>query len=442
MFQTAIIVLFSSVYAALPLHFVSSQDIVDAVGVQLEVQNPTQGITLATKDPARPKLWYMPVSTHANDEAITIWYQRVDNGEKEYADQRTLCVGELRGEQWTLPSLGDEALPWGGPNNVCMRRSPFKPTWGGFNVFQIVHDDRFRMLYWDQPSEKAEAGAMLAESRDGRVWETDLGGAVFTEHNDAFTLLPKSGRYLLYQTALEDWPDKPYPDNLDKKRRIQTIRESRDLRVWTPQRVFLRPDQNDPPETEFYLMKAFAYGGRYLGLLMKYYADPALPNRHSAIIKNELIVSDDALAWERPFREVDLGFWSYADPFESGGRLHFVAWKDNGMQTVCYTPGRMVCVRPTDETGAFLTRPFVYPKDADGWYVDADASAGWVDIEVRRNDTVAGHTRIEGKNGRLSCSADDSARAPKFEPAETYQLRITLHNAKLFSVGAVPKKDQ
>ena len=42
-----------------------------------------------------------------------------------------------------------------------MTRSPHKPTWGGFNVFQIVAGRRraWQMLYWDQPGPTGEAGA-------------------------------------------------------------------------------------------------------------------------------------------------------------------------------------------------------------------------------------------------------------------------------------------
>ena len=82
--------------------------------------------------------------------------------------QRTLCLGVLRQGKWTLPNLREEAVAWGGPNNVVMRRSSKKPTWGGFNVFQIVRSGGvYQALYWDQPKQ-GPAGALLATSRDGR----------------------------------------------------------------------------------------------------------------------------------------------------------------------------------------------------------------------------------------------------------------------------------
>jgi hypothetical protein len=423
----------------LPLVFLFPEDLGDAQGVRLEPQMPERGLTLAEQDVQRPKLWYGPAAARATADGAMIWYQRVNSGEADYLDQRTFCLGEIRGAQWVLPELNPTVPPWGGPNNVCLRRSPYKPTWGGFNVFQIVEiGGVYQMLYWDQPTETGEAGAMLATSKDGRVWEKDPGGAVFTEHNDAFTLLRKDGESLLYQTALEDWPDKPYPDNLDKNRRVQSLRTSKDLHAWTAQEVFLRPDSEDRPETEFYLMKAFPYGHRFLGLLMKYFADPKLPHQHSAIMKYEVIVSEDARHWRRPFRDVDVGFWSYADPFPYRGKLHFVTWKDSGMRTVCYQPNRMIAVVAEEEEGVFITRPF--PLPATGLALDADTRNGWIEVELlgAAGQPVEGfaRSRIQGIDGdQVEIPWDKSA----LRVGQAHRLRVRLHHAKLFAITAAER---
>ena len=421
----------------LPMPFMFPDDLQDAQGVAVEAQPPEPGLVLLGKDPDRPKLWCAPVAAAAEGGRVRIWYQRVNTGEADYGDQRTLCVGELREGRWTLPALTEGAPVWGGPDNVCLRRSPHKATWGGFNVFQIVKADAlYRMLYWDQPAAEGEAGAMLAVSRDGLMWEKEPVGAVFTEHNDAFTLLAKDGGYLLYQTALEDWPDKPYPDNLDKKRRVQTLRRSADLRSWTPQEVFLRPDAEDRPETEFYLMKAFRYGRGYLGLLMKYFGDPNMPNRHSALLAYELMASEDGVHWQRPFRKTDIGFWSYADPFPYEGRLHFVIWKDGGMQTVAYAPDRLTAAVASND-GTFTTAPFVWPDG--GLAIDADATGGWVEAVLldAAGNAVAGRetVRFENIDGEALALA---WRAPI--PGE-YRVRFQLHHARVFALKTNPEPE-
>lgn len=416
------------------LRFLSPSDLIQAEGVQLRAQRPESEHVLIAEDPARPKLWYMPAATVPIDGGARIWYQRVDKDAAEYSDQRTFCVGEYASGAWRLPALEPGAPAWGGPGNVCLRRSPYPPTWGGFNVFQMVrHEDRYRLLYWDQP-EDGPAGAMLATSPDGLAWEKDAGGAVFTEHNDAFTLLRHNGEFLLYQTMLEDWPDKPYPDNLDKKRRVQSLRRSPDLRAWTPQEVFLRPDAQDKPETEFYLMKAFPYGGKFLGLIMKYFGDPNRPKQHSALLENELVVSTDAVHWERPFRNDDLGFWTYADPFPHEDALCFAIGADRALKTVSYRPNRLTAVTAESE-GTFLTQPFPAPRN--GLALDADTANGWIDLELRDSEgrPIPGIAlaRIQGVNDQripVTWTTGNPTQLPNMQ----YQLRIRLHQARLYAL--------
>ncbi|HPO14655.1 MAG TPA: hypothetical protein PLI09_14535 [Candidatus Hydrogenedentes bacterium] len=418
---------------ALPMLFLGPGDLRETGGVTIEAQVPESMSVLITPDSSRPKLWPYPVAAFPEGEKIRVWYQRVDKGEAEYSDQRTLCLGELEGKGWSLPPLFPEEPAWKGPNNVVMRRSPYPPTWGGFNVFQLVREGgEYRMLYWDQP-EKGEAGAMLAKSPDGVHWEKDPRGTVFTEHNDAFTLIKKDGEYFVYQTALEDWPEKPYADNLDKKRRVITLRKSTDAIQWSPQAALLRPDAEDAPETEFYLMKVFAYGYGYAGLIMKYYGDPNRPNQHSGLLKTELVVSRDARHWERPFRPVDLGFWTYADPFMHAGKWCFVAGKDAGMYLVSYRREGLTAVVASEE-GEFTTQPFAPPPKPIS--LNVDAQAGWLEVELRNAENApipgASPCRLEGVN---------SERAPL--PPEFFQaagsapclLHIKMHRAKLYAIS-------
>lgn len=438
MLNLAAVILFTAVSASEPMVFLFEDDLVDPAGVSLRAQLPREETVLLPKDPERPKLWYAPVASEMTPRGARIWYQRVNSGEAELSDQRTLCVGEIRDGKWS-PIICDSApVAWGGVNNVCMRRSPFKPTWGGFNVFQIVKTaGEYRMVYWDQPSETGQAGAMLATSRDGLSWTKDPCGALFTEHNDAFTMLPRDEEYLIYQTKLEDWPEKPHSDNLDKMRRVQSLRRSRDLQQWTPQEVFLRPDAKDKPETEFYLMKAFRYRHGVLGLLMKYYADPALPGKHSAILCNELMVSRDGITWERSFRDTDVGFWSYADPFQHGDLLNFVIWKDGGMSIVSYPRNRLVAVAAGEEEGRFTTRAFKDPTLP--LRIDANALDGW--IEARLFDTQG--KPIEGLESQRVENVDAPELPLTFGASQTplrlsgeYCLQFRPKNAKIFAVVA------
>ncbi|NUQ65303.1 MAG: hypothetical protein HUU20_22785 [Pirellulales bacterium] len=383
----------------LPMPLLQRCDVVQAAGVRMEAQVPEAGMVLCEKDPRRPALWYAPSASRTlEDGTVQIWYQRVNKEETSYADQRTLCLGEIRNGSWALPAVQPGSPAWGGANNVVMIRSPHRPTWGGFNVFQIVADRAgLAMLYWDQPGPTGEAGALRAVSRDGRSWEK-LPGAVFTEHNDAFCLLRVGDEYLAYQTALEPWPDKPVADNIGKLKRVISLRASPDLKTWSLQQPLLAPDARDAPDAEFYLFKVFRYGHGYAGLIMKYYADPAKPGKHSAILRHELAVSEDGRTWQRPYRDTELGFWSYADPFPVNGRMHFATWKDGALATVACEQDRLVAV--TGE-GSFSTPPFARPKN--GIALNADASQGWIETTLcdRGGKPASGvdSQRIEGIEG-------------------------------------------
>jgi len=438
---TAVVVLPSATEAAraaaarsLPIALLQRCDLAEASGVRLEAQRPEPGMALCEKDPQRPSLWYAPSASRTlGDGTVELWYQRVNKEEPSYVDQRTLCLGEIGGGRWVLPAIHPEPPAWGGPNNVVLTRSPHRPTWGGFNVFQILAvDGALAMLYWDQPGPTGEAGALRAVSRDGRRWEK-LPGAVFTEHNDAFCLIRSGYEYLVYQTALEPWPDKPYADNLDKFKRVITLRTSPDLKTWSGQQPLLAPDARDARETEFYLFKVFRYGHGYAGLIMKYYADPTKPGKHSATLRHELAVSEDGRTWQRPYRDIDLGFWSYADPFTIDGRMHFATWRDGAMVTVAYAQDRLVAA---SGDGSLRTRPFARPYK--GIALNADAARGWMELTLcdSAGDPVPGASphRIEGAEGRTIPLPWKHDRLPK-----ECSLRIRLGGgAKVFGVAEPP----
>ena len=412
-------------------------NITQSDGIELKAQLPEPGLTLTTKDPERPKLWYAPVASLTHNGKTSLWYQRVNSGEKEWIDQRTLCLGYIEDGQWSLPSLSPAPPVWGGPNNVVMTRSPHKPTWGGFNVFQMVQDDdRLHMLYWDQPSETGEAGAMIATSTDnGLTWSKDPAGAVFTEHNDAYSLIKNNSGYTLYQTMLEDWPDKPYPDNLDKYKRVIALRTSSNLHAWTSQNVILRPDEKDPKETEFYLMKVFSYGEGLAGLIMKYYADPAMPKKHSAILKYELVLSKDGVAWERPFRDTDVGFWSYADPFFVGNDVHFAMWKDGGMVTVKYRPNHLFGA--TASARGSLTTSTLTSDFAKATMAVSDPHAVKAITLLDADGHAIAHAKLKWSitNGEIETKvAGKIAR-------KGFQLKIDLENGTLYNITPMVKSN-
>ncbi|MCA9039628.1 MAG: hypothetical protein KDA65_04695 [Planctomycetaceae bacterium] len=367
------------------LPFLEPADLIEAEGVELRVQPVEQGAVLHDKLPAS-SVNLTPQATYQQaDGTVQVWYLRVDYADVEYMDKLVFCLGEIRDGKWTLPELSSEPPAWGGVNNIVLRRSPIPSTWGGMTALQVVPDENgFQMLYWDQPGPDAKAGAIRAFSSDGRDWKK-LPGTVFTDYNDCFTLRRERDTDYLYQQALVPWPNKPYPDSLYAYKRVIVLRTSTDkLATWTPldiNRPILEPDDEDEPTTEFYSLTTFRYGRGYAGLLWKYYADPNRPRKHSALFKYELVVSRDGIEWLRPFRNVDLRFYSFAEPFYQQGKMWFVTQGAHHSEQEGYTllkgwkQNRMIAV---EGAGSFRTRTFEHSPESIE--LDVETSTGWIKV--------------------------------------------------------------
>jgi hypothetical protein len=433
----------------LPFYFMEPSDLSMATNLSFQVTSlvgqPAPTVVWPTpKD--KPQCSYVPVSSEQRGDTVRIWYQRIDSSEAEQVNQRVLCVVEGTGGRFEIPKIEHTLSPWPDEPNVLMRRSPHRATWGGFNVHQIISRATgpkeaapYSMLYWDQPA-KGNAGGLVAFSQDGLHWEQTNSSAVFTEYNDAFTLIwnKEANEYWLYQTKLEDWPDKPYPDNLYKWRRVMSLRRSRDLKSWSPQEVILRPDDQDPKALEFYLLKVFRYGSRFAGLLMRYQGDPNTPRKHASHTTTELILSDDGKNWRRPFREVDMGFWSYADGFTLNGKLCFVTGGKTGLALRQLRPqGLVSCGNSkvgSDHAmkGIGVTHLFKIPRN--GLRLNFEASHGVLEAELldEQGRAIPGFTADQGRFEGV----DGTGTALKWGKKDLSQLENRAVRLRFFLQGA------
>ena len=429
---------------AKPTHLVfwRASDIRDGRNVRFEAHPLTEAkrTVLIPADPNNASFRCLPTDAVPTDDGILVYYLRTDNNVK-YAEQRIWCLGFLRKDEFVLPDLKLFPQSWAGPANVALTRSPHDPSWGGFNVFQVVSDLKggYRLLYWDQPDE-GKAGGMLASSPDGIHWTKDeRKTAVFTETNDAYSLVAAAdgSGYILYQTRLRDWPEKPFPDNLSAYRRVTSLRRSPDLVTWTGQEIILEPDDQDAPSCEFYLLKVFRYCDRYVGLIRKYYADPTTPGKHGNIWRCELIFSDDGARWERPYRYTDMVIWSYATPFEHDGDLCVVARQDNEMSLYRMRRDGMASCG-ADGEGSFCTKPFVMRES--GLTLNADCRGGSIGVEAldAKGQVLEGfgadQCRFSDMDG-TSLPLKWAGKGPKDLAGKTVQCRFVLKHAKIFSVS-------
>mgnify|MGYP000970337263 CR=1 FL=1 len=187
-------------------------------------------------------------------------------------------------------------------------------------------------------------------SKDGRNWTENPGNPLFYD-GDAISLFwsPKLHRYVLTSKSFQNTAQpKHLPDHGGIYRRVLSIRSSVDGRHWEPSdsiddvwnrdgrwkplpdELLTLPDEQDPPDLEFYSGNGFWYHDRSYMMVLNYAATRLAPGKHGPQMDTEWWVAREGLDWERPFREVNaLGnaFPGYArithNPLLIDGRLLF-----------------------------------------------------------------------------------------------------------------------
>lgn len=111
-------------------------------------------------------------------------------------------------------------------------------------------------------------------------------------------------------------------DNL-RDRRVLAIRSSRDGRTWEPSASLVDvwnqngnyqhlptefmtiPDDQDPPDMEFYRGIGFWHHDRAYMVVLNYAASPMVRGKHAPQLDTEWWVSGDGLRWDRPYRGIN-----------------------------------------------------------------------------------------------------------------------------------------
>jgi hypothetical protein len=161
----------------------------------------------------------------------------------------------------------------------------------GVSVVDDPEDGAFplKMIFYtgvDMPQGQEGRGLFAARSRDGIGWEVLDGGPLCTGFGDRMTAVGQrvEGRFVAFSRYID----------ATQKYGIRTINrtESEDLLHWSKPELVLKPDVEDPPNTEFYGMTVFPYGSRYIGALERMHCVPD-------VVDTELVISIDTKAWAR-----------------------------------------------------------------------------------------------------------------------------------------------
>ncbi|MCF7816797.1 MAG: hypothetical protein K9M54_02845 [Kiritimatiellales bacterium] len=161
-------------------------------------------------------------------------------------------------------------------------------------------------------------------SPDGRNW-TEYSKNPLYYDGDAISLFwsPVAKRFVCVAKSFQMPVAKHLPDHGGISRRVLSIRSSRDGRTWEPSdslcdvwnrggqqktlpaELLTLPDDQDPPDLEFYSGNGFWYHDRSYLMVLNYAASPLAPRKHGPQLDTEWWVSRDGLAWDRPYRDVN-----------------------------------------------------------------------------------------------------------------------------------------
>jgi len=324
-------------------------------------------------------------------------------------------------------------------------------------------DDRILFFTWYRHEPALFGLHVFASDDGGDTWAPLAEEPVYYDHDSFGTMWDRrTGEYVIYQATYQRWDRKPYKDNAGiEYRRVMHLRTSPDGLSWLPSdkvsrlghlmdpAALITPDEDDPPELEFYRFYAFPYHDRYVGMQLNYapLPEPVGRGAHGPHLGGEWWVSRDGRNWRRPYREVYAsgeapGIIAH-DPMTLGGRHRWVI----GGCTYGVSEDRLFYVGSL-ATAAFSTPVFEVPdrplavNAAFNFHDDPArgmAGQGYLMAEVQTPDgrTLEGY---EAERCILRHLAEPAATL-RWGDATTVplagrpaRLRITLRDARLYAV--------
>jgi hypothetical protein len=346
-------------------------------------------------------------------------------------------------------------------------------------MFGITYNERDRVYYamCRGVDETPPHEAYGYFSKDGLHWTSCKRSPLYHDH-DAFSVMwhPRRQQYVAYQTTGQRWR-KPYEDNMGtESRRVLSIRTSDDGENWSPpddgppvnwfpDDSLIVPDEHDPPELEFYWLRAFPYAGRFIGLMRDYCPVPlevvkqirGMDTKHGPHLMMEWWVSADGFKWERPYRKTHAIDASHA-PVPVEDNLFFLGGSsvgDDGQLQTSVSALRVdrIASAGCRANGEFSTPLFEAP--AQRLYLNLDsrshrpdgagfANQAYVMVEARDADgkTLPGYERarqilidVDDVRRPLVWRGEDGTEKDLAEmKGKPISLRFFLRDARIYAV--------
>jgi hypothetical protein len=209
-------------------------------------------------------------------QIFKMWYNSLATKNKPDI-QGFLCYATSKdGIHWTKPNLNIVEFHGSKANNIFLK-------WCDWTLSVIKDidetnkDRRYKLAYWN-------AGVWVAFSPDGIHWTLDDHNPVVPSwaSGDTFNIMrdPISHQFWMYHKS-----------SITPLRKVSRF-VSEDFVRWRQDELVLEPDDYDQPDTEFYGLSPFPYGGQYLGLLWVFHT-------YAQQMDIQLVSSRDGLQWQR-----------------------------------------------------------------------------------------------------------------------------------------------
>lgn len=210
------------------------------------------------------------------DQIFKMWYNSLATKKKPDIEGFQCYATSKDGIHWTKPNLGIVAFHGSKANNIFLK-------WCDWNLGVIKDMDetnkqrRYKLAYWN-------AGVWVAFSADGIHWTVDEHNPVVPSwaSGDTFNVMrdPISHQFWLYHKS-----------SITPLRKVSRM-VSDDFVRWKEDELALEPDDHDQPDTEFYGLSPFSYGGQYLGFLWVFHT-------YAQQMDMQLVSSRNGLLWQR-----------------------------------------------------------------------------------------------------------------------------------------------
>ncbi len=373
------------------------------------------------------------------------------------------------GLRWEKPDIGIGDRDADQPRNAVF----INPDWRLIGLSGVLKDPLkggYKLMIPAADAETNDKTYLMAESRDGLEWKIV---STFTPEppcnpdRACFTWDPKEKCYLLYNRAKHADQDLKERGGPAYWGRAIALCTSRDFRTWSPPKMVVHAETNEPDGTELYGMAAYPYQGEWIGLVQVFRSLPRL-----AYIDLAIAYSRDGRNWDRE-RELVLprggvGEWDRFNQCAStqlvrvgdrlwvyySGRLYrhgeyekFTALKDTGPRQVGIGLATIrvdgwCSMRASFDSGQITTIPLVLPEKVT---MCLNAKSRWGDIVVEVLDE--NQNEIPGLKSRSI--RDDAIRIPVIWEennawhgllGEQMRIRFKMRNAELYSWSIKPER--